>query len=105
MSETLNEKCVDQAQAIRPVKEPRIPLSPELAITAFKEVWSDGMLLSDISGKLTCTEFEVMADLMLSLGFNPETVEAFEECHADQDDCGDMHCKCDDPECIAERES
>ncbi|AWN05844.1 hypothetical protein SEA_BLINN1_84 [Mycobacterium phage Blinn1] len=83
-------------------KTKRVPLSPELATNIFKEVWSDGMLLYDIAGKLTCTEFEALADLMLALGFDPETVEAFEEGHADQDECGDMHSTCDHPECKEE---
>ncbi|AMB18570.1 hypothetical protein NASIATALIE_80 [Mycobacterium phage NaSiaTalie] len=82
-------------------KRPKV--LPAEAFEQFRQVWSDGMLLSDISGKLTCTEFEALADLMLAVGFEPSTVEAFEECHADADECGDRHCKCDDPECIEER--
>ncbi|QGJ90974.1 hypothetical protein SEA_BIANCATRI92_76 [Mycobacterium phage BiancaTri92] len=99
------EKNLSQAQAIREVKQERIPLAPALAFEQFREVWSDGMLLGDIAGKLTCTEFEAMADMMLAVGFEPRTVAMFEECHAEDDECGDMHCRCDDPECIEERES
>ncbi|EKF22970.1 putative gp79 [Mycolicibacterium hassiacum DSM 44199] len=78
-------------------------LSPQLALAQFKEVWSDGYLLSDIATHLTCTEFEAMADLLLAIGVSEETVAGFEEAHAEGDDCGDMHCCCDDPECIEER--
>ncbi|AEL17880.1 hypothetical protein TRIXIE_80 [Mycobacterium phage Trixie] len=84
-------------------REKRIPLSPQLATEQFKEVWGDGHLLCDISTKLTCIEFEALADMLLAIGVNPGTIEGFEECHAEGDECGDMHCQCDDPECIEER--
>ncbi|AMS01068.1 hypothetical protein SEA_ARCHERNM_74 [Mycobacterium phage ArcherNM] len=83
------------------VREKRIPLSPQLALDQFKEVWGDGWLLSDIATNLTCTEFEAMADLLLAIGIDPDVVEGFEDSHAEGDDCGDMHCKCGDEDCAA----
>lgn len=85
------------------VREKRIPLSPKLALDQFKEVWGDGYLLGDIATKLTCIEFEAMADLLLAIGVDERTVEAFEDDHSEGDDCGDMHCRCDDTDCIEER--
>ncbi|AXH46817.1 hypothetical protein SEA_ACOLYTE_74 [Mycobacterium phage Acolyte] len=86
------------------VREKRIPLSPQLASEIFKEKWGDTHLLGDIAGKLTCPEFEALADMLLAVGVDPDTVEEFEDLHAESDECGDMHCQCDDPECIEERE-
>ncbi|ASR86530.1 hypothetical protein SEA_CHANGELING_78 [Mycobacterium phage Changeling] len=83
------------------VREKRIPLSPQLALDQFKEVWGDGYLLGDIATNLTCTEFEAMADLLLAIGCDEQMVEAFEDDHAEGDDCGDMHCRCGDEECAA----
>ncbi|AMQ66816.1 hypothetical protein SEA_SHAM4_76 [Mycobacterium phage Sham4] len=86
------------------IPAPRIPLSPLTAIENFLDVWGDPHLLYDIAGQLTCREFEALADLMLSLGADPGTVAEFEEAHASQDECGDMHCQCEHEECIKERE-
>ncbi|AGK86107.1 hypothetical protein Chy5_0072 [Mycobacterium phage Chy5] len=86
-------------------KQKRIPLSPQLALDQFKSVWGDGYAVCDIATSLTCTEFEALADLLLAIGVDPRTVESFESSHAEGDDCGDMHCRCDDPGCIEERNS
>lgn len=86
-------------------REMRIPLSPSLASARFKEVWGDGYLLGDIATTLMCTEFEALADMLLAVGVDPQTVEDFEGYHAAGDDCGDLHCRCDDADCIAEREA
>ncbi|AVJ50824.1 hypothetical protein SEA_KALNOKY_83 [Mycobacterium phage Kalnoky] len=69
----------------------------------FIEVWGDGYLASDLGEKLTCTEVEALASLLLSLGAG-EAAARWIEYHAEGDDCGDMHCRCDDEECKAERE-
>ncbi|AFV51210.1 hypothetical protein ST20ES_81 [Mycobacterium phage 20ES] len=103
MSETLNEKNVDQAQAIRPLKEERIGLSLPSALHQFKEVWGDGYLIGDIGPNLTCMEMEALADMLQAAGVPADRVEEMIDAHAEGDDCGDMHCKCDDPECIEER--
>ncbi|AEL17788.1 hypothetical protein TURBIDO_80 [Mycobacterium phage Turbido] len=103
MSKTLNEKCVDQAQAIREVKPERIGVSPKLAMEQFKEIWGDGYLIGDIGTKLTCMEMEALADMLQACGVEPSRVEEFISYHAEGDECGDMHCTCDDPECIEER--
>lgn len=69
----------------------------------FIEVWGDGYLAGDIAEKLTCIEVEALASLFLSYG-QPDAAERWIRYHADGDGCDDMHCRCDDPECIAERE-
>lgn len=70
----------------------------------FAAVWSDGHLAADLATKLTCIEVEALASMLLSLG-QPEAADKWIEFHAEGDDCDDMHCRCDDPECIAEREA
>ncbi len=80
----------------------RILLAPALALdNFFAAIGSD--TLGDIATSLTCSEAEAVADLFASFGYG-NTAEAFIESHAEGDDCGDMHCQCDDPECIEERE-
>lgn len=86
-------------------REKRIPLSWSLASEQFKEVWGDSFILGEFADKLTCSEFEAMADMLLAVGVDPEMVEEFEDLHAQSDECGDMHCQCDNPECIEERNS
>lgn len=80
-----------------------IPLSPALSIEQFKETWGDLHLAGDIASKLTCIEVEALADVFRTFGA-AESAEAWISAHAEGDECGDMHCRCDNPECIAERE-
>ncbi|QFG10445.1 hypothetical protein KIV65_gp22 [Mycobacterium phage Anthony] len=69
----------------------------------FAEVWSDGDLANNLADKLTCNEAEAIASLFLSIG-KVEAADAWMKSHELGDDCGDMHCICDDEECIKERE-
>ncbi|QDP44657.1 hypothetical protein SEA_NOTHINGSPECIAL_73 [Mycobacterium phage NothingSpecial] len=87
------------------VKQERIGLSLSSAMHQFKEVWGDGYLIGDIGTKLTCIEMEALADMLQACGIPADRVEEFISAHAEGDECGDMHCTCDDPECIAEREA
>ncbi|ASJ79763.1 hypothetical protein KIY83_gp77 [Mycobacterium phage Fameo] len=73
------------------------------AFQVFIETWGDGYLAGDMADKLTCIEAEAIAELFRAFG-ETRTAEAWIESHAYGDDCGDMHCQCDDPECIKERE-
>jgi len=70
----------------------------------FIEVWGDGYLSGDIATHLTCIEVEAIASLFLSVG-NTRAAESWIDNHAEADDCGDMHCRCDNPDCIKEREA
>ncbi|AMW64156.1 hypothetical protein SEA_EVILGENIUS_79 [Mycobacterium phage EvilGenius] len=85
------------------VKEQRIGLSPMSAMHQFKEVWGDSHLIGDIGTHLTCMEMEALADMLQACGVDPDHVEEMIALHAEGDECGDMHCTCDDPECIEER--
>ncbi|AAN01832.1 hypothetical protein SEA_BUZZBUZZ_77 [Mycobacterium phage BuzzBuzz] len=69
----------------------------------FVEVWGDGYLAGDLAEKLTCIEVEALASVLLSLGA-ADAATKWIEYHAEADDCGDQHCRCDDEECKAERE-
>ena len=79
----------------------RIPLSTDLALERFLDVFTGDV--EGIPTSMTCTEVEAMADLLLAHG-HARAAEAWIAEHAEEDDCGDWHCKCDDPECIAERD-
>ncbi|ERB55308.1 hypothetical protein N806_29675 [Rhodococcus sp. P27] len=78
-----------------------IPLSPSLALERFLDTMS-GDTAYDIGPNLTCPEVEAVADLFLA-NDRADDAKAWIEAHAEVDDCGDMHCQCDDDECIAER--
>ncbi|ASR77181.1 hypothetical protein KIV66_gp74 [Mycobacterium phage MyraDee] len=75
---------------------------PDDPLATFLEVWGDGYLAGDIGSNLTCIEAEAIASLFLSLG-QANAAEAWIDGHSEGDDCGDMHCRCDDADCIAER--
>ncbi|AOT25446.1 hypothetical protein KIP29_gp18 [Mycobacterium phage BabyRay] len=72
------------------------------AIEHFIEVWSDGYLSADTATHMTCVEVEALAGVFRAFGHN-DTADRWIADHAEADDCGDMHCRCDDPECIQER--
>lgn len=72
------------------------------AIDNFLEAWGGGYLASDVGDKLSCIEVEALAALLRALG-DPGAAEEWIEYHAEGDDCGDLHCRCDDEECIEER--
>ncbi|WKW87292.1 hypothetical protein SEA_CHARGERPOWER_77 [Mycobacterium phage Chargerpower] len=72
-------------------------------LKTFIEVWGRDLAV-DVASHLTCIEAEAIASLFLSLG-DAKAAEEWIECHAEADDCGDMHCRCDDPECIEERKA
>ncbi|QGH79756.1 hypothetical protein SEA_ANON_85 [Gordonia phage Anon] len=84
--------------------EARILLSEMSAIEQFKQGFEADTIM-DIAQSLSCTEFEALIDLMQAFGMiSGGMAKEVEERHAEADDCGDMHCRCTDPECIAERE-
>lgn len=68
----------------------------------FLDDWGGGYLAHDIGPKLTCIEAEALACLYLSVG-RTQDADSWIENHAESDDCGDLHCRCTAPECIAER--
>lgn len=68
----------------------------------FKEVWGDGYLACDLGTKLTCIELEALTRLLRAIG-DEQAADTWTECHAEGDDCDDLHCQCDAPECIEER--
>lgn len=72
------------------------------AIDGFLEAWGGVYLACDVGTKLTCIEVEALAALFRALGA-PGSAEEWVECHAEGDDCGDLHCRCDNEECIEER--
>lgn len=72
------------------------------AAERFKAVWGDGYLAEDLASKLTCTELESLTRLFRAIG-GEVAAETWTESHAEHDECSDMHCRCDDEDCIAER--
>jgi hypothetical protein len=69
----------------------RTPLSIGLAAEIFREVWGDQYLLGDIAQTLNCAEFEALADMLLAVGVDPQTVEEFEQLHVAGDEPDDWH--------------
>lgn len=75
----------------------------EAALEHFLNTWGSGSWLAgDIGTSLTCIEVEALADLY-RVNDREEEAKGWIRSHAEGDDCGDMHCTCDDPECIEER--
>lgn len=64
------------------------------AIKHFVEVFADGMLANGVGESLTCMEVEALADVLRKFG-ESSAADYWIESHADADDCGDSHCKCD----------
>lgn len=60
----------------------------EQAVEAFVNVWSDGMLLSDMGPKMTCTEANVLAELLATYG-RDDSAEVLIAAHAESDEEGD----------------
>lgn len=67
----------------------------------FADVWAAGDLAGDVATLLTCTEVEVLACLLHAYG-HAEAATAWIEAHAEGDDCGDDHCRCE--ECRTDKE-
>lgn len=73
-------------------------MSINVALAAFVEVWSDGMLLSEIGPRLTCREADALADLLNAEGWTA-AADLLIDAHAEQDDEGDTHHR---PRCEAD---
>ncbi|MGO2047609.1 MAG: hypothetical protein ACTH2X_10215 [Brachybacterium tyrofermentans] len=63
-----------------------------LAITLheFARTWTTGMLTDDLSGKLTCSELDALADLLTAIG-EESAAQAWTASHALHDEDGDTH--------------
>lgn len=64
--------------------EKNILLSPDLALSDFLGVWQDDMLADSIAWRLTCTEVDVLADLLAANGY-PRTANDWLLCHVQND--------------------
>lgn len=73
-----------------------IPLSPQLAIDEFIAIWGRSQPMQDIAASLTCNEVEALADLFYAFNHNAQEYHSIIESHAYNDDCGDMHCRCEE---------
>ncbi|MDG9703799.1 hypothetical protein [Streptomyces sp. DH37] len=56
----------------------------------FADTWGDQQLAYDIAGSLTCTEADVLAELLAALGA-PDAADIWADAHADEDQPGDAH--------------
>lgn len=74
----------------------------DVALEQFLRVWSDGMLLEMLGPQLTCTEANVLADLLTVTGHN-ESADGLLAAHAATDDEGDSRCD-GDPDRIKDLE-
>lgn len=61
-----------------------------IALHEFARKWADGVLANDLSGKLTCSELDALADLLAALG-EEGAAKAWTESHALHDEDGDAH--------------
>ena len=59
----------------------------------FASRFADGELADSIGTQLTCTEVEVLADCLRVVGYD-RAAQVWIDCHSEQDDCGDEHCRC-----------
>lgn len=60
------------------------------ALHEFARKWADGVLANDLSGKLTCSELDALADLLAALG-EDSAAQAWTDSHALHDEEGDAH--------------
>lgn len=56
----------------------------------FARKWAEGVLANDLSGKLTCSELDALADLLAALG-EEDAAKAWTDSHALHDEEGDAH--------------
>lgn len=61
-----------------------------IALHEFARTWADGVLANDLSGKLTCSELDALADLLSTLG-EESAAKAWTDSHALHDEEGDTH--------------
>ena len=61
-----------------------------IALHEFARKWAPGMLADDLSGKLTCTELDALADLLATLG-EESAAQAWTASHSLHDEEGDAH--------------
>ena len=66
-----------------------------LAALKAAEVLSDGEIADEVGTSLTCTEVEALAELFRATG-HENAAQVWIDCHAEGDDCGDDHCRCED---------
>jgi hypothetical protein len=66
-----------------------------LAMDHFASVFDEGDLPYAVGPSMTCTEVEALAGLMRALG-RDNAADAWIKGHAENDDCGDEHCVCDE---------
>ncbi|MEV0766495.1 hypothetical protein [Nocardia sp. NPDC050435] len=78
---------------------PQLPEGRESALAVFTETFDCGSLAFEVGPALTCLEAEALAGLLGALG-SAAGADAWIEGHAASDDCGDMHCQCED--CVPE---
>lgn len=65
------------------------------AAAAAAEVLADGEIADDIATSFSCDEVETLAEFLRAYGFGHHA-GVWIESHAEGDDCGDQHCRCDD---------
>ncbi|PPT14823.1 hypothetical protein [Streptomyces cinnamoneus] len=65
------------------------------AVDEFADVFNDGMLASMVGGKFTCGEADSLVRFFARVG-RQEVAELWLECHAEDDDEGDLHKTFDD---------
>lgn len=65
------------------------------AAGAFAELFADGEIADEVGTKLTCTEVETLADCLRAFGYD-QAAQTWIDCHAEGDDCGDQHCRCEE---------
>lgn len=66
-----------------------------LAALKAADVLSDGEIADEVGTSLNCTEVEALADLFRATG-HEDAAQVWIDCHAEGDDCGDSHCRCEE---------
>jgi hypothetical protein len=67
------------------------------AVANFLNTFNDGMLVVDIAGRFTCTEWEAVVGLFEAYGM-PVAAEDMRRLHGEQDEPGDLHYEGDEDE-------
>ncbi|MFF8831364.1 hypothetical protein [Streptomyces sp. NPDC015131] len=62
-----------------------MPNIPAKLAADFVTTWGDKMLANETATSLTCTEVNVLAEMLHALGADPDNVKAWLETHAEAD--------------------
>lgn len=63
------------------------------AAKSFVDAWGSGDMAGDLGARLTCSEADALAGMLRALGHH-ERASTWINAHAEDDDCGDAHCRC-----------